>query len=77
MYIDTKEEYVDNEYNITRRRVISAIWTNRSGGIGETCRSRCEGTNSEANVVQDTRKKKKEKKGKRRGTNGCPETYKW
>ena len=66
MYIDTKEEYVDNEYNITRRRVISAIWTNRSGGIGETCRSRCEGTTSEAYVVQDTRRKKKNKKEERK-----------
>ena len=65
MYIDTKKEYVDNEYNTTRRRVIPAIWTNRSGGIRESCRSRCEGTNSEANVVQEKKKngKRQEKEG--------------
>ena len=62
---------MDNVNNITRRRVISANWTNRAGGIGETCRSRCEVTTSEANAVQDTRKKK------RRGLNGCPENHKW
>ena len=42
LYIDTKEEDVDNVYNITRRRAIFVNWTNRAGGIGETCRSRCE-----------------------------------
>ena len=42
LYIDTKEEDVDNVYNITRRRARLVNWTNMAGGIGETCRSRCE-----------------------------------